>query len=118
MPSEPEKKYFKCNPEERAAFELGIKLSTIHHQFIGMPFRNSSRYEVAKLIEESISSQPYVEYVKVEILESEENGYGYSTIDHKNLKAEVRINYNGIIRVGKLSWIGELSYPLMYMEVE
>lgn len=117
MPSELEKKYFNCNPEERAAFELGIKLSTIHHQFIGMPFRNALRNEVAKLIEDSIMSQPYVEYVKVEIMESEENGYGYSSIDHKNLKAEVRINYNGVRRIGKLSWINELSYPLMYMEV-
>ncbi len=35
-------RHFECTEAERAAFEAGIKMGTIYHQFVGVPVSSES----------------------------------------------------------------------------
>ena len=61
------KKFFNCTDRERAAFEAGIKMGTIFHQFIGTPVSIKNAEVLEKSIENSIMIQPYVKSCKVVI---------------------------------------------------
>ena len=59
--------YFHCTDRERAAFEAGIKLGGIFHQFTGTPVSPASARSLEQGITEAVRSQPFVREVSVMI---------------------------------------------------
>ena len=59
---------------EHAIFEVGIKLAALFHQLIGAPIKNDDEVmkKIADGLKESISCQPYVKRVDVEIKKMKE----------------------------------------------
>jgi dihydroneopterin aldolase len=112
--------YFKCNKRERAVFECGIKLGAMFHQFIGTPISSKNVDEIEKGIEAAVSIQPFVHDVSVKInrkcLRKGEYTLDYSPLDPKMLTAKVVIKYENILVTGRLRYIDELDYPLIYVE--
>lgn len=107
---------------DRAIFELGIKLGALFHQFTGSPISNNPQ-QIALLergIETSIESQPYVSKVEVKINPEGINSnpsseFDYAEVNRKNLSATIQLQYENWNVTGKLEWISELNYPLMYI---
>jgi hypothetical protein len=100
---------------ELAAFEAGIKLGALYHQFVGAPVSSRTACSLEQAIKESISLQPYVRNVEVRI-EREmltENSFGYGELEGRMIKAEVEIDYQGEIMRAKLEYDPDNDYPLM-----
>jgi hypothetical protein len=76
--------YFKCNDRERAAFEAGIKLAAVYHQFISTPVSAANVDSLERAIEEGVKVQPFVESVEVHIrrdrLRMKRNEYDYQSL--------------------------------------
>jgi hypothetical protein len=112
---------------EHAIFEVGIKLAALFHQLVGAPIKNDEEVmkKIANGLKESISCQPYVKRVDVEILKIKEgmtqtytkqHEFDYTYIQGRNLVAEVEVQYENWIAIGKVEWISDLNYPLMYVK--
>ncbi len=114
------KKYFKCNAAERAAFEAGIKLGSIYHQFVGTPISLENVEYLEKAIEESVKVQPFVKSAKVRIdrtkIKKKQGFYKYLTLHGEMLNIELEVQYEDKIAVCKLEYVEELDYPLMYIK--
>lgn len=104
---------------ERAAFEAGIALSTILHQFQGMPLPRSRRGTrlVERAIEESISAQPFRSRVTVRIKTGRQprGPYGYSSLHPSGIEASVEVRYGSARLTASMRWIRSLNYPLMHI---
>lgn len=103
---------------ERAAFEAGIKLGALYHQFVGTPLSLDTIRGLERAIEESVSLQPYVESVKVRIDEGRVrerlNKFGYCELEGVMLEVDLVIRYDGlIVRAGMRE---ENGYPLMFLK--
>jgi hypothetical protein len=100
---------------ELAAFEAGIKLGALYHQFVGAPVSKETAKSLELAISESISLQPFVERVSVSIDRKmlEENVFGYGELQGKMIKADVEINYQGEVVKARLEYDRENEYPLM-----
>ena len=59
--------FFNCTDADRAAFEAGIKLGGIFHQFVGTPLDDSNREALETAIRKSVAVQPFVESASVRI---------------------------------------------------
>jgi hypothetical protein len=98
---------------ERAAFEAGIKLGALYHQWVGAPVSVATAETLEKAIEASVSLQPAVERVRVRLDRDlmSPNAFGYSEV--AGLMYDVEL----ISRVGKARCTATLSrfedYPLM-----
>ncbi len=98
---------------ERAAFEAGIKLGALYHQWVGAPVSRATAESLEKAIGESVSLQPAVEQVKVTLDRDlmSPNVFGYSEV------AGLMFDVELITRVGKARCTATLSrsedYPLM-----
>ncbi len=101
---------------EKCLFELGIKLASIYHQFIGTPVSERSREILERAIEESIKNQPFVKDVRVKINITEKNKFNYSSLNEKMLYAEVVVEVDSVECKGVLKYIEEIKYPLMFVE--
>ena len=112
---------------EHAIFEVGIKLAALFHQLVGAPIKNDDEVmkKIANGLKESISCQPYVKRVDVEIKKIKEgmtqtytkqHEFDYTYIQGRNLVAEVEVQYQDWIAIGKVEWISDLNYPLMYVK--
>ena len=114
------KKYFNCTASERAAFEAGIKMGTIYHQFVGTPLSLDNVEYLEKAIEESIKVQPFVKSVKVRIdrsrITKNRGFYKYLTLHGDMLDIDLEVQYEDKIAVCKLEYIKEMDYPLMYIK--
>ncbi len=112
-------KYFNCSDTERAAFEAGIKLGTLYHQFVGMPVGLRNVSEMEQLLEKAISIQPYVSKVAVrikrEMLPPVEEGYGYTSLTGNMLDARLVLKYEKSVITAEIKYMDELDYPLMYI---
>jgi len=112
--------YFKCSKRERAVFEAGIKLGGIFHQYVGLPVNSRNVDEIEKGIEAAVSIQPFVKAVRVEInrdcLRGGDFTLDYSSLGPKMLNVTLEIRYEDILVIGRLRYIEELEYPLMYVE--
>jgi|BEDMetMinimDraft_2_1075160.scaffolds.fasta_scaffold00025_25 Uncharacterized protein conserved in archaea len=113
------KKYFhgNINDKERAIFELGIALGFVYHQFMAMPFKTKDIEVIKKAIEASILAQPYRVSAKIQIVDKNQeiNPYSYNEINKRNIKAEIKVKYGNYVVTGKLEYIEEINYPLMYI---
>ncbi|MDM7912001.1 MAG: dihydroneopterin aldolase family protein, partial [Methanotrichaceae archaeon] len=100
---------------EIAAFEAGIKLGALYHQFVGAPVSVETASSLELAIAESISLQPYVAEVKVKINREmlQENVFGYGELQGKMIFAEVVVDYQGEIVRARLEYDAEKDYPLM-----
>ncbi|UCE44817.1 MAG: dihydroneopterin aldolase family protein [Methanobacteriota archaeon] len=112
--------YFKCSDSERAAFEAGIKMGTIYHQFVGVPVSADSVETLEEAIEEGCRVQPFVESVKVRIdrsrLKEKRGEFDYVSLVGDMLDVELTVCY-GTSRVkARMQRIEEMNYPLMFIE--
>ena len=108
---------------ERACFETGIKLGAIYHILCGIPISADKMIiqSIEKGIEASISCQPYVKSVKINLNKDKISGmkntpFDYDEINGKIIQAELIIEYESTIVNAKIKWVEDLQYPLMYIE--
>ena len=125
MSNDKENAYFPVDLSdgERASFEIGIKLGALYHILCGMPISLNSGVidSIEKGIEASISCQPYVKSVKVNINRGQIKGdksteFEYDEITGKHISAEVVLEFKSVEIIAKIEWIEELTYPLMFIE--
>ncbi len=100
---------------EIAAFEAGIKLGALYHQFVGTPVSIGTASSLERAMQESISLQPHVLAVLVKINRQmlEENVFGYSELQGRMISAEVEIAYEGETVRARLEYDRETDYPMM-----
>lgn len=103
--------------KEIAAFEVGIKLGALFHQFIGAPVSMKNADILEKAIESCVMLQPYVVSAEVRIdrkkLEEKLSEFDYCSLDGEMLHARIEVEVNGERAVGVLEWDEEKRYPLM-----
>ncbi len=114
-------KYFDCTDDQRISFELGIKLGALFHQFIGTPVSSKNIDELERAIEKTTESQAFVKSAEVKIKpeksSSKEKGpFDYTTLTGDMIKAKIEVEYKGIRAVGKMKYIENMNYPLMYID--
>lgn len=113
-------------PKDHAIFELGIKLGAIFHLMMGFPVKNDPQIieSICNGVQSSISCQPFVQRVEIglksiqgeEILEyTKRHEFDYTSVNGMNLVAEVEILYEKWLAVGRVEWVPDLRYPLMYI---
>jgi hypothetical protein len=113
-------KYFNCTDRDRAAFEAGIKLGGLFHQYMGSPVNEGSALYMEEAMKRATLAQPYVIDASVEIdrdvLGDCLSTYGYASLNERMLKARIMIGYKGWAVEASISWIDELGYPLMRID--
>ncbi len=125
MSDSKENAYFPpdLSDRERASFEIGIKLGALYHILCGMPISSNSNIidSIEKGIEASISCQPYVKSVKLNINREQIQGdksseFEYDEITGKYIEAKVVLEFKSVEITAKVEWIEKLKYPLMFIE--
>lgn len=117
--ADPTADYFECTDAERAAFEAGIKLGSIYHQFVGAPVSADNAELLARTIEAGTRLQPFVEEARVYIDPSKgdrEGAFPYRSLTDEMLEVEVRVRYGGAVARAAMRYEEELRYPLMRIE--
>ncbi|MEE8232843.1 MAG: dihydroneopterin aldolase family protein [Thermoplasmata archaeon] len=113
---DPTANYFECTDAERAAFEAGIKMGSIFHQYVAAPVSSENAESLARTIEEGTRLQPFVEEVRVRI-DPTGNGsaaaFPYRSLTGKMLDVEVRVRYGDAVAVAAMRYEKDLRYPLM-----
>jgi hypothetical protein len=113
-------KYFKCSDSERAAFEAGIKLGTVYHQFVGAPISKTNVEVLEKSIAEGARVQPFVKDAHVKIdrsrLREKSTEFDYLTLTGDMLDVSLTIQFREIEVVCEMKHIKEMDYPLMYVK--
>ena len=113
------KKYFRCTNAERAAFEAGIKLGTVYHQFVGTPLSLENVDSLEKAMEASLKVQPFVKDARVRIdrkrITKKSGFYKYLTLEGSMLDVELEIQYEDKLAICKLEYVDDMKYPLMYI---
>jgi hypothetical protein len=103
---------------ETAAFESGIKLGALFHQFIGTPVSPESAASLESAIEESIENQPHCESAAVAVdrdaLAEDLGPYGYTGLAGRHLSVEVVVETDG--RRATASMAMQEGYPLMELD--
>lgn len=112
-------KYFNCTDRERAAFEAGIKLGSIFHQYVGTPVSRVNVEGLEQAITGGVLIQPFIENVSVKIdrekLKNKHDEYDYDSLTGNMLNVQLTIKYRNSKAVAKLEYIKEIHYPLMYI---
>jgi hypothetical protein len=114
-------KYFNCSDRERLAFEAGIKLGSLFHQFIGTPLSLDNVEILENAISQCVKVQPFVDNVEVKIdrsnLRSKEgqSQYEYTTLSGPMLYVKLILKYNNIKIQTELKFKEDLNYPLMFI---
>lgn len=120
--SDPAAKYFspKVTCRERAAFEAGIAIGTLLHQFTGVPIRTREDVEIiGRAIERSLLAQPFREMVEVKIeldRSYSSNPYDYTTLKSRFIDATIVVRYDKCRVKARVRYIPELDYTLGYIE--
>ena len=112
--------YFECTEAERAAFEAGIKMGTIYHQFVGVPVSVESVDTLEKAIESGCSVQPFVESVSVSIdrkkLKGKRGQFDYVSLTGEMLCVDLVVVYEGARVEAQMRYVTEMDYPLMFIK--
>lgn len=111
----------KITDRDNALFEAGIKLGALYHQFIGSPINLNNVSIFEQTIEKSISVQPYVNKISVnidrEMLKSKlGNKFGYSELQGPMLRVKITVKYGSVKAKVGMEFDTELNYPLMKIE--
>ncbi|WP_370575046.1 dihydroneopterin aldolase family protein [Methanomethylovorans sp.] len=106
---------------DNALFEAGIKLGALYHQFTGSPVNLRTVDSLEKAIAESISVQPYVKSITVnidrEMIRSRLNSeFGYCELEGRMLDVALSMKYGNTMVKASLRFNRELDYPLMKIE--
>jgi hypothetical protein len=105
---------------EKAAFEAGIKLGALFHQFIGAPVSPENVEILEKAMESCIRLQPFVVEADVRIdrhkLRSSLPAFGYTSLSGEMLEAWVKIEVEGEVAIARLKWDEKQRYPMMVLE--
>ena len=108
---------------ERACFESGIKIGALYHILCGIPISNDENIlkNIEKGIESSISCQPFVKSVKInldrgKIFGNKSNQFDYDEITGKIIRAELIIEYESVEILAKVEWVENMQFPLMFIE--
>jgi len=119
MADDPTREYFDGNDRDRAAFEAGIKLGSIAHQYVGAPLTEATAPSLERAIEAATRVQPFVERVRVRIDRKRmrvRGPYRYGVLTEDLLHVEVAVRVGSARAVGTLRYVPELDYPLMYLK--
>ena len=112
--------YFSCTDSERAAFEAGIKLGTIYHQFVGVPLSTGTVQTLEGAVEAASRVQPFVEDIKVTIdrskLRDKHGQYDYVPLTGDMLDVSLVVKYKRTRVKASMKFLKEMNYPLMYIE--
>jgi dihydroneopterin aldolase len=111
--------FFAGTERDRAAFEAGIKLGSILHQFIGAPLTRGTAGSLERAIEAAARVQPLVEDVRVRIDRPRirnRGPYRYAVLNEDLLHVEVTVRAGKSRAVAVLRYVPELDYPLMYLK--
>ncbi|MDO5815512.1 MAG: dihydroneopterin aldolase family protein [Methanobrevibacter sp.] len=116
-----DKEYFSnITTRERAIFEGAISMGALFHQFVGTPVNKDSKESLEKAMEESLSLQPAIENVEVEIrfdkLEESMTEFDYTSLTGDMLDVKIHTKVDDITATIRIEFIEELNYPLMYVE--
>ncbi len=111
---------FNCTIRERAAFEAGIKLASLFHQFIGTPVGERNRVQLETAMEGAMRMQPYVIDTQVAIdtiaMVDSMGGKDYCSLGEKMIKAMVKIRVESTECTARIEYLKEMDYPLMWIE--
>jgi len=103
-----------------AVFEAGIKLGALYHQFIGTPVSTTTAEELGTAIERSVSLQPWVNSVEVEIdrekVRENENEFRYCELRGEMLDVKVVVRYEEVEVHARVKYEEDMGYPLMRVE--
>jgi len=119
MARDPTGRYFAGTVRDRAAFEAGIKLGSILHQYIGVPLTRKNATSLERAIEAAARVQPLVEDVKVRIDRKRlrlRGPYRYGILTEDLLRVDVTVRVGRSRAVGVLRYVPKLDYPLMYLK--
>lgn len=119
MARDPTRDFFAGTDRDRAAFEAGIKLGSILHQFVGAPLTRSSAGALERAIEAGARVQPLVDDARVRIDRPRirnRGPYRYAVLDEDMLHVEVSVRAGTARAVAVLRYVPELDYPLMYLK--
>ena len=116
-----DKKYFSnITTRERAIFEGAISMGALFHQFVGTPVNKDTKESLEKAMEESLSLQPAIEKVEVEIrfdkLEESMTEFDYTSLTGDMLDVKIHTKVDDVVAIIRIEFIEELNYPLMYVE--
>ena len=113
-----EKYFSNLSNRERAIFEGGISMGALFHQFTGTPVNKKTKQSLEEAIEQSISVQPMIEKVEVNIdlKDFENNEFEYTSLTGEMLNVLIQTKIDDVKVNIKLEFIDELNYPLMYVE--
>lgn len=113
-------RYFNCTDSERAAFEAGIKLGTVYHQFVGTPLSKDNVDVLEKSIAEGAKVQPFVKDAHVKIdrsrLREKSTEFDYLTLTGDMLDVKLTIKFKDVEVICEMRHIQEMDYPLMYIK--
>src|SRR5437016_14348283 len=107
MADDPTRAYFAGSDRDRAAFEAGVKLGSIVHQYVGSPLTSATAPSLERAIEAATRVQPLVERVRVRIDRERmrtRGPYKYGVLTEELLDVE------GSVRVGTEPAGGALRY--------
>ena len=111
--------HFECGDSERAAFEAGIKMGTIYHQFVGVPVSVDNVETLEKAMEEGCKVQPFVESVSVRIdrsrLKVKRGEFDYVSLTGDMLEVDLTVRYQTAKVVARMQLVKEMGYPLMFV---
>jgi hypothetical protein len=108
---------------EALLFEAGIKLGGIFHQYIGIPVATRTARPLARVIEQAVGLQPFVERVRVRVRLAAVRpaprsrgrfSYRYLTADMLDARVVLRDGNERV--VARLAYRSDLRYPLMRVE--
>src|SRR2546425_11554871 len=119
MADDPTRAYFAGTDRDRAAFEAGVKLGSIAHQYVGAPLTEARAPSLERAIEAATRVQPLVERVRVRIGPQRmqlRGPYRYGVLAEDLLDVEVTVRVGTARAVGTLRYVPELDYPLMYLK--
>ena len=112
-------KYFNCSDRERAAFEAGIKLASVYHQYVGTPISKANVEVLEKAIEEGVRIQPFVKDVSIDIekvkLKNKHDEYDYDSLTGNMLAMDLKIKYRNSLVMSHIQYKKDLNYPLMFI---
>ncbi len=106
------------NERDKAAFEAGIKLGALYHQFVGTPISLETVDALERTIEDSIALQPHVRSVSVSIDREMVNKklnpqFNYCELEGRMLHVSLQVIYKNTIAQAELAYDEEKDYPLM-----
>ena len=115
-----EKYFSNITTRERAIFEGAISMGALFHQFVGTPINKNTKEGLEQAMEESLSLQPAIEKVEVNIrfdkLAESMTEFDYTSLTGDMLDVRIHTKVKDISAIIRIEFIEELNYPLMYVE--